>query len=437
MMVWDPSAGGFIEFGSRYVDPAFGFAMGWQFVFQTAVTAPTEVVAASIVIQYWDQNTSHLAIYISVFLIGMIGINFAGIRYFGEFEFWFAIIKIITVLGLIIMCLVVDLGGAPDHDRRGLRYWKREPFNSEYLTYSGATSRFLGFWAVLTQASFSYGGMEGLASICLEASNPRVTMKIAVRTIFYRIVGLYILSILMIGLCISRQDPNLLQAVSQGTGTAAQSPFVVVIKTSGIKVLDHIINAVVLTSAFSSGNEFLYASSRSLFMLSQIGQAPRIFSKVLPNGVPVYSLLTVSLFSLLAYLNVSGDSSEVFTWLSNITTLGSQVTWMGIAISHIRFSRAMKAQGIPRSVLPFQAPFMPYMAWAVLIGFAIISFFSGWTSFRNGFNASSFFSSYVNFIYFAAMYFGWKIFKKTKIPSNQTMDVSTHYEEGSVVYSKF
>lgn len=95
-------------------------------------------------------------------------------KYFGEFEFWFAAIKITTLVGLMIMCLVIDLGGGPDHDRRGFRYWRDEPFNETYLGIQPTTkAAFLGFWAVLTQASFSYGGMEGLASICLEASNPR------------------------------------------------------------------------------------------------------------------------------------------------------------------------------------------------------------------------------------------------------------------------
>ena len=106
--------------------------MGWQFWFQTAITAPVEVVAASIVIQYWDQNTKHLPIYVAVFLIGMIAINVAGVKYFGEFEFWFAFIKIATVLGLILFCLVIDLGGGPDRDRRGFRYWREEPFNADY-----------------------------------------------------------------------------------------------------------------------------------------------------------------------------------------------------------------------------------------------------------------------------------------------------------------
>lgn len=198
-------------------------------------------------------------------------------------------------------------------------------------------------------------------------------MRTAVRAIFYRIVLLYILSIWLVGMCISRSDPNLLQANKEQTGTAAQSPFVIVIRVSGIKVLDQIINAVVLTSAFSSANEFLYSSSRALFMLSQEGQAPRIFGKILPNGVPIVALLFTSMFSLLAYLNCgSGGASKAFNWLSNITTLGSEITWIGIGIAHIRFYRGMKVQGISRDVLPFRSWVQPWGAYTVVISFIII-----------------------------------------------------------------
>ena len=114
------------------------------------MTAPTEIVAASIVIQYWDQNDNHLAIYVTVMLIFILAIQLAGVRYFGEIEFWFALIKITTMLGLFVLCLVVDLGGAPDHDRRGFRYWKNGlAFNGEYLGLQPVSkARFLGFWSV-------------------------------------------------------------------------------------------------------------------------------------------------------------------------------------------------------------------------------------------------------------------------------------------------
>ncbi|KAH8801297.1 amino acid permease/ SLC12A domain-containing protein [Flagelloscypha sp. PMI_526] len=437
MMVFDPSASGFIEFSSRYVDDALGFAMGWQFWFQTAMTTPVEITAASIVIQYWDSNTKHLGIYVAVILIGTVAINVAGVKYFGEFEFWFAFLKIITIVGLMLVMLVVDLGGAPDRDRRGFRYWRDSPFNSDYLGITPAPkARFLGFWAVFTQAAFSYGGMEGLASICLEAENPRKTMRTAVRAIFYRIVLLYILSLWLAGMCIPRNDPALLQANKEDSGTAAEAPFVIVIKISGIKVLDHIVNAVVLTSAFSSGNEFLYASSRALFMLAQQDQAPRIFSKILPNGVPIYALGATALFALLGFLACGGDGANTaFNWLANITTLGSLLTWLGVAVSHIRFTRGMAAQGIPRSSLPFHSFLMPWGSYVLFFTLIVIIFFSGWSSVKP-FSASDFFSSYVNIIFVILLYGGWKIVKKTKIVSLAEMDCTTHYIEGSVVRSK-
>ncbi|KAF7292783.1 AA-permease domain-containing protein [Mycena indigotica] len=440
MMVWDPSAGGFIEFATRYVDPAMGFAMGWQFWFQAVMTAPVEIVAASIVISFWDHNDDHKAIYIAVMTLGIVLVNLAGVKYFGEFEFVFAFIKIITVIGLIIACLVIDLGGAPDKDRRGFRYWRDEPFNNHFFQVVPASkARFLGFWAVLTQAAFSYGGMEGLAMICLEAANPRVSMRTAVRAIFYRIVLLYVFAILLIGMCLSRSDPRLLQANAEGSGTAAQSPFVIIIQNAGIKALPHIINAVVLTSAFSSGNEFLYSSSRGLFMLAQEGKAPRILAKVAKNGVPIYSLAVCSLFSLLGFLACGKEgANDAFNWLANITTLGSMITWCGVALSHTRWYRAMKVQGMSREELPFRSWTQPYGAWAVLISFSIIIFFNGYTTFMTKpFDYQSFISSYINIPFFIILFIGWKISHKTKWVSLSEMDCSTHYVEDSVVYSKY
>ncbi|EIN12719.1 hypothetical protein PUNSTDRAFT_111114 [Punctularia strigosozonata HHB-11173 SS5] len=439
MMCWDPSAGGFIEFSARYVDPALGFAMGWQYWFQTVMSSPVEIVAASVVIQYWDTNDDHLGIYVAVLLVGVVTINIVGVKYFGEFEFWFAALKILTVVGLILVALVIDLGGAPDHDRRGFRYWRDAPLNDDYLGIKPKSkARFLGFWAVLTQAAFSYGGMETLASIALEAKNPRVTMRTAVRAIFYRIVVLYVVSLWLVGMCISRKDPALLQANSEDSGTAAEAPFVIAIKTSGIKVLDHIINAVVLTSAFSAGNEFMYASSRALFMLAQEGKAPRIFTKVHGNGVPVYSVAVSAAFALLAFLNCGkGGAAQAFNWLSNITALGSMLTWWGIGVTFLRFHRGMKVQGMSRDVLPFHTMFQPYFAWAVVIAFTIIMFFNGWTSFNGGWNASDFFSSYINIPFMFILYVGWKLFYRTKIVPYETMDLTSHYEEGSEVYSKY
>ncbi|KAF7329944.1 AA-permease domain-containing protein [Mycena kentingensis (nom. inval.)] len=440
MMVWDPSAGGFIEFSSRYVDPALGFAMGWQFWFQAAMTAPVELVAAAIVIGFWDDNSNHRAIYIAVMWLGIVLVNMAGVKYFGEFEFVFAFIKIISVVGLILLMFIIDLGGGPDHDRRGFRYWRDEPFNNTFFEIKPPSkARFLGFWAVLTQAAFSLGGMEGLAMICLEAANPRKTMRTAVRAVFYRITLLYVFSLLFAGMCLSRSNPRLLQANAEDSGTAASSPFVIIIQEAGIKVLPSIINAVILTSAFSSGNEFLYSCSRGLFMLAQEGKAPRLFAKVWKNGVPVYSLLFCALFALLGFLACGKEGAEdAFNWLANITTLGSMLTWSGIALTHIRWYRAMKVQGLSRSELPWTSWTQPYGAWIVLCSLAVIIFFSGYQTFLvDPFDYKSFISNYINIPFVIILYFGYKFTYKTKIVPLAEMDCGTRYVEDSVVYSKY
>jgi amino acid transporter len=252
------------------------------------------------------------------------------------------------------------------------------------MNFTGSKSKFLSFWAVLTQAAFSLGGMETLA---------------------YRIVILYVLSLTIVGMCISRRDEHLLQAVDEGAGTAAQSPFVILMTISGIKVLLHIINAVILTSVFSSGNQFMYASSRALFQLAQQGQVPRILSKVNKQGIPYYAVAVSAAFGLLGFLAVGkAGAEEAFVWLGSITALGSMITWTGIAVTFLRFYYGMKAQGLLRNVLPFHTAFQPYFAWAVAIIFPIIIFFNGWISFHGEFSIDNFASSYVNIPFFALLF---------------------------------
>jgi len=174
-------------------------------------------------------------------------------------------------------------------------------------------------------------------------------------------------------------------------------------------------------------------------MLAQQGQAPRIFAKVLKNGVPIYSLAVCALFACLGYLACGkSGANDAFNWLANITTLGSMITWIGISLSHIRWYRGMKLQGLSRDELPYKSWTQPVGAWIVLISFVIIIFFSGYGTFLDGpFDWRSFISNYINIPFFIILYFGYKIAKRSKIVSLAEMDCSTHYVEDSVVYSKY
>lgn len=173
--------------GSKYLSPEAGFAMGINYILQTGFAVPTEITAAAVMISYWDPVTTHVAAYIASFLVLSIGINLLGVKYFGEVEFVFACIKVLMLVALILFGLIADLGGV-NGVYTGGRYWRDEPFNDTFANLSPASfAGFLGFWKVLTQAAFAFGGIEGISVLAGEAHNPRKTMRRAVRTVFYRI----------------------------------------------------------------------------------------------------------------------------------------------------------------------------------------------------------------------------------------------------------
>ena len=208
----------------------------------------------------------------------VICLNIFAVSIYGEAEFCFASIKIITIVGLIIFAFIVDLGGGPTHDRLGFRYWHHPGAMNEYVS-TGATGRFLGFFSVLVNAAFAYGGVEMVAVAAGEAENPRQNIPKAVRRVFWRILFFYVLGSLAIGVLIPYDEPRLLGAIKSGAPGGAASPWVIAVYRAGVPALPSIINAVILTSATSSANAFLYTGSRYLYALAQNGQAPRFCLK--------------------------------------------------------------------------------------------------------------------------------------------------------------
>ena len=204
----------------------------------------------------------------------VVFLNIFAVSIYGEAEFCFASIKIITIVGLLIFAFIIDLGGGPTRDRLGFRYWKDPGAMKAYIA-DGATGRFLGLWSTLVNASFSYSGVEMVAVAAGEAENPRVNIPKAVRRVFWRILFFYVLGSLAIGVMIPYNEPRLLTAQKEDEKGGAASPWVIATYRAMVPVLPSIINAVILTSATSSANAFLYTGSRYLYALAQNGQAPR------------------------------------------------------------------------------------------------------------------------------------------------------------------
>jgi amino acid transporter len=416
MICYAPIAGGYVHMAERYIHPSVGFALGWMQWYNHVVSLPTEIISATLIIGFWiEMTTARLAGFITLLLFLCASFNFLGVRWFGESEFWFAMIKISLILGLIIGGLAVDLGGGPSGDRIGFRYWKNPGAFAEHIL-PGAIGRFMGWFTTLLQAAYSFSGMEALAMTCAEVVNPRANMKKAVNRIFYRILFFYVFGITIVGMLVPSDDPDILQS----TGTAASSPFVIAFNRAGVKVLPHIINAGVLTSAFSASNSGLYGSSRTIYGLSLRGQAPKILSKTTKSGLPIVALGFSVMWILLSYMSLSEGASTVLGWLSNLTSIAAFICWGTICTAFLRFKAGCEAQGIDRSASKFlYNKFQPYPAYWALFWCAIVVVFNGYPVFLSGgWNTSDFIISYINipiwFCLFLPHYFyhGRQPFKK-------------------------
>ncbi|KAF2122819.1 amino-acid permease inda1 [Lophiotrema nucula] len=438
MSTWLPLPGAIPQYCARYVDPALGFAVGWNNWYQCAITLCAEISAAAVLVSFWDQNEKvNPAVWIAIIIILIVCLNIFAVSIYGEAEFIFASIKIITILGLLIVSVVIFFGGAPDHDRRGFRYWKHPGAMKEYVG-TGNTGRFTGLWSTLVNAAFSYGGAEMVAVAAGEAANPRKNIPKAIRRVFWRILFFYVLGSLAIGVTVSSNDPQLTNDNAKG---AQSSPWVIAMQNASIPVLPNIINAVILTSAASSGNAYLYTGSRYLFGVAQNGQAPRFLLKCSKAGVPYWCVAITASISLLTFMSVSTGANSVFLWFQNLTTIAQLFTWCCICIAYIKFRKALQMQGVDRNTLIFRSPWQPYTAWASIVFFGLIIVFNGFKVFTTTPWGSSqltdFFTAYVGIPIFFLLYGFWKIFKRTKVVDSAHADIwsgkaaldAAHWEE--------
>jgi amino acid transporter len=418
-----PVSGAFVHYTSRFVDPSVGFALGWNYWYSYAITLPTEITAAALVIQYWNTEVN-VAVWITIFYVAICAFNFLGVRAYGEAEFWMSIMKIITILGLILLGIIITAGGA-GNEPIGFRYW-RDPGPFQQLNgIPGSLGRFLAFWTTLTQGAFSYLGTEIVALTAGEAQNPRRNMPKAIRRVFFRIAFFYVLGTFVMGLIVSPNDPNL----TNGDGVNA-SPWVIAIKNAGIDSLPSVINAVVLISAFSAGNSDLYASSRTLYGLACDGKAPAIFRRCTKNGLPIYCLIATAAVGLLAYMNVSTGSTTAFNYLSSLSTITGLITWACINLSFIRFYHGCKAHGIDRKEHPFVAPFQPWASYIGLVMFVLVIIFNGFTVFlKDSWSTGTFIVDYITLVIFVVLMVGWKFWKRTKFVRLESMDFYTGRRE--------
>lgn len=417
-----PVTGAFSTYATRFLDPAWGFAVGYNYWMQWLVTLPLEFTAASIVIKFWDtEEVVPRGVWIAIFILLMILVNFFGAKGYGEFEFVATICKILTVVGFIIVAIYIDCGGPSNTNYIGGHYW-HDP--------GAFNNGFKGVCSVFTTAAFAFQGTELVGLAASETRSPRDSLPKACRLVFLRVILFYILPLLMAGLIIPYNEPGLIGAKSNDPNT---SPFVLSIRMAQINVLPSIVNAVIVISTLSVANSSIYGSSRTLHALADQGLAPKIIRYVDRAGRPLVSVCISMLFGLLAFLIYSGSEGVVFNWLLGISGLSSIFTWGSTCLAHIRFRIAWARRGYSKSDLPWASPFGVYgSCLALIINFLIIcaNFYVSAFPTDEGEEsptdrAYTFFLGMISLPIVIFLYVTFKLVRRTKIVSLEAMDIDT------------
>ncbi|KAG6883564.1 hypothetical protein C0993_005464, partial [Termitomyces sp. T159_Od127] len=359
-----------VRFADRFVDPALGFCAGYNFFALQAALVPFEVTAFNLVLQFWTDKIPLVAVIFFV-LLCFAALNLFAVRWYGESEFWLAIGKVLLALCMMAFTLITMVGGNPLHDKYGFRNWDPSkvsgaPF-AEYIK-TGSLGRFLGFLACFIQASFTIAGPDYVAMAAGESEYPRRNMPTAFSSVFYRLTTFFVIGSLCIGIVVPYNDPDLLNALSNARPGAGSSPYVIAMEHLHIRVLPHIVNALILTAVFSAGNSYVYCASRTLLGLALEGKAPKFLTRCNSNGVPIYCVGVTLAISLLSFLQVSNNAAVVLQWFVNLVTASQLLNYAIISFTYLRFYKALKVQGISRDTLPFKSAWQPFftMVWLAL-----------------------------------------------------------------------
>lgn len=341
MMVVHPEVGGFGFVADRYLGGLAGFVQRWIYWAAQVVNIGSEVVAAGLYVRFWYPQLP-LWLPVVIFSVLMLAVNAAAVRYFGEFEYWFAMIKVVTIVVFILLGLTCIFVGLPGHDAT----------NFEALTvHHGFVPNGLGaVWLALTVVTFSYLGIEAVAMTASESRDPSRDVPRAARGMVVRLALFYVLGMLVVVSILPWDQVSTSEDVTQ-------SPFVRLLDFAGIPAAASIMNFVVLTAALSAMNTNLYVTARMTYSLGNDGYAPKWFTTLSGNGSPRRALV-LSAAGLALAAGVSAVSpNTAFPMLIGLALFGALLTWLIIFASQMAFRRQRAKEGLPAS--PIQLPGAP------------------------------------------------------------------------------
>ncbi|ETS81098.1 hypothetical protein PFICI_06100 [Pestalotiopsis fici W106-1] len=382
-------------FADRYVSRSFGVALGYLYWYSLGILVPYELTATTLLMSYWNPTVSP-ALWMSIILLGIIIVNFLPVSYYGEVEFWSAGLKVLLIIGLICFSFILCVGGGPSHDRLGFRYWVTPGATKTYIL-EGGVGRLIACLQCFVLASFAFVlAPEQLIVTVGEMQSAEVNLPKASRRYFWRLLLLFIPTVVGIGVVCPSNAEDL------DSSGASSSPFVIAIRIAGIPALDSIVNALVLSSAITAANAFLYSSSRNLYSLAVARNAPSIFRRCNKHGLPYISVATSALFGGLAYMSLSSTSLTVFNWLINLTNTSGYISWIGCSIIYFRFRKSCDYKEITP---PYRSRLQPWAVYFSLFASLLLLFLNGFTVFfPSQWSYESFLTSYIGIPAFLAIY---------------------------------
>ncbi|RKF56225.1 General amino-acid permease GAP2 [Erysiphe neolycopersici] len=426
MAVTFPVAGSFSAFATRFIDPAWGFALGWTYGLLWTFMFPLQIISATISLEYWNSSIPGW-VATTGFLLLIIIINLFNVKVYGEIEFTFSILKVTAIVGFIgsqdfsILGAIINCAGTQDSGYIGTKYW-RNP--------GAFHNGFKGLCSVLVEATFSFTGIELMALAAAETQNPSKAFPNAIKQAFWHIAILYIITITMIGLLVPYDSP-LLNHINDIDSKA--SPFIIAIQSAGIIGLDLAMNTVILIAVLSVANSSIYSATRTFAALAEQGQAPRVMAYVDPKGRPLVNIGLVSLFGLTAFIYETSFRHMVFNWLLTLSGVSTILTWCSICYAHIAFRRAWAYQGLHQNDLIYRSPVGisgSYFGFFSLVLILVAQFWiaispQGNDAQRATDRAIWFFGTYSTVPVIMILFFGYKLWYRTQCVHAINVDLVT------------
>lgn len=352
LLTYRPVAGSFATYADEFCGPFAGFVTGWSYWFAWIATAMAELTAIGVYVRWWLPAVPQWLPAL-VALLALYGSNLLAVRMFGELEFWFALIKVVTIVALIVCGLVVlvfhvgDLGAGASFSN----LWSHGGF----LPYGVG-----GMLLTMQIVMFAYVGVELIGVTAGEAQDPKVVLPRATNGIILRILIFYIGALIVI-----------MALVPWNELSPSVSPFVFVFEKLRVPAAAGLINLVVITAASSSCNSGLFSTGRMLWSLAQRGHGPRPFARLSPRHVPAAGIHASAAVMLLGVALNYMVPERVFIWVTSVALVGTFWTWGIILVSHLNYRRAVLAGRV--SAAPFRMPGAPFANWAVLAFLVAVS----------------------------------------------------------------